>query len=213
VLKELPPHLARELDSVSLTFSLEQFLVNDLPAVQNWQVSAVVHHWADEQDELDDPTEEVIARINLVKGNLTHVSLLSQLDAVEGDLEMVGGVLLDEDGDLADEVADELAGVGSQLLILNSVVLDPRWRGHGVGAYLAGEAIAVLDSDAHCVATYPAPLDGSEGRARSHAVRKLGRVWSSIGFTPFRDGVWVLDPGLVTLSDALERMRLNFGIS
>jgi hypothetical protein len=33
-----------------------------------------------------------------------------------------------------------------------------------------------------------------------------------LAFKPFRDGVWVLDPGLVDRQDAVKRMRGNFGL-
>lgn len=95
---------------------------------------------------------------------------------------------------------------------MNSVTLASRWRGYGIGALLAGEAILALDGDAHCVATYPAPLDGSQGAARERAVRKLQRVWAQIGFEPFEQGVWILDPAMVELQDAVSRLRSNFGL-
>ena len=63
-------------------------------------------------------------------------------------------------------MVERTEGAGSSLLILNSVTLASPWRGYGVGALLAGEAMLALDVDAHCVAAYPAPLDGSQGAAR-----------------------------------------------
>lgn len=205
MLKALPPELASQMNTVSMTYSMEQYLGNDLPAVQEWEVAACA----------SDPNGlaiETIARISLVKGSLLHHDLWSQLDAISGDLEWVGGALLDPDGDLHGDLADSMNGVGSSLLILNSVDVVPGWRGYGVGVYLAGEALLAMDGDAHCVATVPAPMDDSEGEVRQRAIRKLERVWAQLGFEPYRGGAWVLDPGLATLRDAVERMRENFGI-
>jgi hypothetical protein len=69
-----------------------------------------------------------------------------------------------------------------------------------------------LDGDASCIATYPAQLDGSTGAHRTRAVKKLERVWAQLGFEHFSGGVWILDPGLVHLSEAVDRMRTNFGL-
>jgi hypothetical protein len=213
MLRSLPAHLATELESVALEVTLEQFLTNDLPAVQSWDIVAIAHHW-DEIDTSGNHRQERIATINIAIGALTHASLWDQLDSLEGDLSTVGAAVLDlKEGDLRDDLLDQLEGMGSKLLILNSVKLTDRWRGYGVGALLAGEAILALYGDAQCVATYPAPLDGSTGADRARAVKKLERVWAQLGFEAYRDGVWVIDPGLVTLRDSVERMKRNFHLT
>lgn len=193
------------MNTVSMTHSMEHYLGDDLPAVQEWEAAACA----------SDPNGlaiETIARISLVKGSLVHRDLWSQRDAISGDLVWVGGALLDPDGDLHEDLADSTNGVGSNLLILNSVQVAPKWRGYGVGAYLAGEALLSMDGDAQCVATVPAPMDDSEGEAKHRAIRKLERVWAQLGFEPYVGGAWVLDPGLTTLWEADERMRENFGV-
>lgn len=113
-------------------------------------------------------------------------------------------------GDLTAELLERLEGIGSSLLILNSVSLAPAWRGFGVGALLAGEALLTLEGDASCIATYLGPMDGSTGAARSTAVGKLGQVWAALGFRPFTAGVWVLDPAQVALPNAVESLRTKF---
>ncbi|WP_143064612.1 hypothetical protein [Streptomyces colonosanans] len=51
-------------------------------------------------------------------------------------------VLLDpETGFFTDEVSERLEYVGSALLVMDRVTLDPPWRGHGLAAVLACEAI------------------------------------------------------------------------
>lgn len=54
-------------------------------------------------------------------------------------------VLLDpETGSFTDEVSEQLEYVGSALLVMNRVTLDPPWRGHGLAAVLACEVITRL---------------------------------------------------------------------
>jgi hypothetical protein len=211
--KALPADLARRLDSITLSFAMERSLTTDLPAIQNWHVTATAHDWDDRDDE-GDPRPEIVADINIVKGSLEDGSLWLQLDAMAADLEAVAtSVMVPDTGDLRPEVEDLVhAAVGSQLLILNSVTVHEPWRGYGVGALLAGEAILALDGDAQCVATYPAPLDSSEGSDRTRAVAKLQRTWAQIGFKPPDECVWILDPGMEDLGDAVARLGSNFGL-
>lgn len=212
MLKSLPADLAGRIDSISLNFTMERSVATDLPAIENWYVSATAYDW-ERVDELGNAAEETVALINIVKGSLLDGSLWDQLDAIEADLEAVASSVLNpRRGDLLPEVLDRVEGSGSSLVILNSATLSTPWRGHGVGVWLAGEAIEVLANDAHCVVTHPAPLDGSRGKERKLAIRKLQRVWEQLGFTQFDDSVWILDPALIDLQNALERMRSNFGL-
>jgi GNAT superfamily N-acetyltransferase len=205
-----PEQLRGRLQCVSLRFSYEQPLDAELPAVQVWDVDAVESVWEDDGEGA--PIEHSVARMQIVKGSLDDPSLWDQLDAIEGDLEVIGSELLDHRGDLTSDVYDHVSGGGSYLLILNSVRVAPAWRGFGVGVMLAGLALQTLGDDAACVATFPAPLDGSQGKARKEAVRKLEKVWAQLGFQPFGGGVWILDPALVTLNEAVDSQRARFGL-
>jgi len=167
-----------------------------------------------DRDDKGDPRPEIVADINIVKGSSADGSSWQQLDAIEVELETVASSVLNADpGDLRPDVEDLVhSAVGSQLLILNSVTVHEPWRGYGVGALLVGEAILALDGDAQCVATYPAPLDSSEGSDRTRAVAKLQRTWAQIGFKPPDECVWILDPGMEDLGDAVARLGSNFGL-
>lgn len=168
-----PDEVADRLNSVDLHYGFEQHLTTGEPAVQQWWVRAIARDW-ERVDERGEPAEDVVALMHIVKGSLLDPSLWDQLDALEADLEAVASAVLDpEAGDLKEEVEARLLGSGSSLLVLNSVTLGTEWRGHGVGVLLAGMALQVLGTDAVCVATYPAPLDGSEGQARTRAIGKL----------------------------------------
>jgi hypothetical protein len=45
------------------------------------------------------------------------------------------------------------------------------------------------------------------GPRQWQAAAALGRLWSHLGFEPFRNGVHVLDLALVTLDDAIQRLQ------
>jgi GNAT superfamily N-acetyltransferase len=199
-----------KLGSVSLEYSWSQDLDSEAPAVQQWWVSAVYSDW-ETTDERGEPAEETVARMNIVKGALGG-DLFDQLDSIEQDLETVGSAVLDpETGELREAVPQ--SGFGPSLVILNSVELADAWRGRGIGAFLAGVALQALSGDAACIATFPAPLDDSKGEARQRAIRRLEQVWAQLGFEHYRAGVWVLDPALVALDNAVRSMRERFGFA
>ena len=208
-----PDEVAKRIRSVTLHYRSDQELTTEVPGVQQWWVSAVEHDW-ERTDEHGEPAEETVALLHIVKGSLLDPSLWDQLDSLEADLDAVGGTLLDrETGGLRDEVYERLEGTGSSLLILNSVTVSTAWRGHGVGALMAGLALQVLGDHATCIATFPAPLDDAQGQARARAVGKLERVWAQLGFERFGGGVWILDPALVALDNAVDSMKARFRIA
>lgn len=63
-----------------MTFLLEQFLVSDSPAVQNWHVRVETNNW-DQVDDLGAHERTEIARINIVRGSLLEGNLYDELDA------------------------------------------------------------------------------------------------------------------------------------
>ncbi|WP_341927877.1 hypothetical protein [Nocardioides psychrotolerans] len=212
------PTVAREallqrLAHVDLHYRCSKALLDDHPAVQQWWVLAIEQD-SNIVDDAGNPVEREIARISLVRESLWRASLWDELDELEGDLETVASAILNRKrGDLAEELLDRLEGAGSSVLILNSATLAAEWRGHGVGRLLAGVALLALSDGVSCFATYPAPLDGSTGAERDRAILELGQVWARLGFQPFRDGVWVLDPALVTLDNAVTALKSDLGVA
>ncbi|TQC42893.1 hypothetical protein EEB14_46285 [Rhodococcus sp. WS4] len=97
-------------------------------------------------------------------------------------------------------------------MLINRVVLDPAWRGHGgVGRYLTGLAIRHLDHAATCVALHASPFElrdryGSgdvpddEWEAGSVA---LGKLWQTLGFHHHSGHLYVLDPATFALDEAI----------
>ncbi|MGW0828748.1 hypothetical protein [Streptomyces sp. NPDC002845] len=110
-------------------------------------------------------------------------------------------------GHFRDDLDEYAEPFGSGMLLLNSAQLARPWRGFGIGAVLAGKAIARLGAGARGAACYPSPLDRTglaDDAARDRAVSALQRTWSSLGFRPYRDGgVYVLNLATTALSEAL----------
>jgi hypothetical protein len=78
---------------------------------------------------------------------------------------------------------------------------------------LAVTALWTFRHDCCVMACYPSPFeDRDEDRdALSEAdyqvaVEALGKVWAKVGFQPFRNGVWVMDPATTVLGNARQRL-------
>jgi GNAT superfamily N-acetyltransferase len=134
------------------------------------------------------------------------------LDAEEGDLEMVGRVLLDSDG-FREELGEEHEGWAPDLLILNHVQLEPEARGFGLGPLFAALVLEPLLAGARMVACYPAPIGGDQDDlARAAAVAKLGGTWAKAGFQPLRDGVWIIDTAATHYVECWQSLHRSFGL-
>ncbi|MFJ8749935.1 hypothetical protein ACIREO_11445 [Streptomyces sp. NPDC102441] len=125
-------------------------------------------------------------------------------DAESGDLEVIASAVLGRSGHDGYSAAFEKAvthPVGD-LLLLDRVSLDKTWRGFGLGPALAAEAIRRLSGGCCAVAVYPAMGEYPEDREqateayRRQAKKKIAALWESVGFQPFRRGVWLLDTAL-----------------
>jgi len=211
---ELDEQRREHLKHMHLRYGMDRPLVPNFDAggdvAESWYVNTVEERWGDDGDE----TATVdVCQMHLVRAQLEHPDLWDALDAMEADLEMVASTVLDPStGSLADELEERIEPMHDQMLILNSAVLAPEWRGLGIGALLAGMALQTLAPGARLAVTYPAPLNDAEGPARRAATVKLGRVWQQLGFEPFRDGVWVLDLALVGLDQGVAKLRKQFGL-
>lgn len=88
-------------------------------------------------------------------------------------------VLLDPaTGNFTDEVGEVLEYVGSALLVMDRVTLQEPWRGHGLGAVLAMEAMYRLMAGCRAVACSPGVTDLSGNRLKDRA--EWDRVYAKI---------------------------------
>ncbi|MFD9793360.1 hypothetical protein ACFWXK_20705 [Streptomyces sp. NPDC059070] len=85
------------------------------------------------------------------------------------------------------------------LLVLDEVVLARQWRGFGLGPVFAQEAIVRLQGGCRAVACVPGagepPTAGQEPTREEWraACVKIAALWQTIGFEPFKDGVYLRD--------------------
>ncbi|MFF8447732.1 hypothetical protein ACF06Q_08525 [Streptomyces leeuwenhoekii] len=98
--------------------------------------------------------------------------------------------------------------VGSALLVMDRVTLEKQWRGHGLGAALAVEAVHRLMPGCRAVACSPGVTDLRSSRLRDRTEWdrvsvKIARGWERIEFRLYRDNVYLLSP----TSSELEEQR------
>lgn len=90
----------------------------------------------------------------------------------------------------------------------------PAWRGMGgLGRYLAGSGLLMLTDLATCIALRPSPFelhamyaDEVPQAVWAAGVQKLTDLWCSLGAEPARGGNLVIDPTLVHLQEAVDRL-------
>jgi GNAT superfamily N-acetyltransferase len=131
-------------------------------------------------------------------------------------------VLLDpETGSFTDEVSERLEYVGSALLVMDRVTLDPPWRGHGLAAVLACEAITRLMAGCRAVACSPGITDLSSQRLTEKAEwdrvnARIAQGRERLGFRPYRDNTYLLSAASQDLEEqrgALRRHLADLGAS
>ncbi|WP_432112643.1 hypothetical protein [Streptomyces sp. S1] len=136
--------------------------------------------------------------------------------AMEGESEELyetGQALLDPVmGNFTEDASERLPYVGSALLVMDRVALAERWRGHGLGAILATEAIHRLMAGCRAVACSPGITDLSSDRLRNQGEwdrvnAKIARGWERIGFRPYQETVYLLSPASEELEEQRGAMR------
>ncbi|WP_331773326.1 hypothetical protein OG948_59085 (plasmid) [Embleya sp. NBC_00888] len=138
------------------------------------------------------------------------------MEEESADLHRIGCVLLDEEsGDFGERAAEYLEYMGVDLLVMDRVVLDERWRGFGLGPILAAEAIERLSPGTRAVACMPGISDREPDRelGREEWDRVTARItaaWARVGFEAFADGVHLIDPATVVAEEALSVLREDF---
>ncbi|MFD3997445.1 hypothetical protein [Streptomyces sp. NPDC058583] len=115
-------------------------------------------------------------------------------------------------GSFTEDAGGWLPYVGSALLVMDRVTLDEQWRGHGLGAILATEAIHRLMAGCRAVACSPGVTDLSSDRLRNQAEwdrvnAKIARGWERIGFRFYQGTVYLLSPASLELEEQRGAMR------
>ncbi|MDT0616594.1 hypothetical protein [Streptomyces lancefieldiae] len=95
-------------------------------------------------------------RVHLDRGRNAYWAMEEESE----ELYEMAQVVLDPDtGSFTDEVSGGLEYVGSALLVMDRVTLDPPWRGQGLAAVLACEAITRLMAGCRAIACSPGITD------------------------------------------------------
>ncbi|MDT0488176.1 hypothetical protein [Streptomyces doebereineriae] len=167
-----------------------------------------------DQDALDAVQDVAVGRMSFVRVRMFGPDHpFEAMDSYTGDVAGIGEVVLDvAAGDWAPGLQATLGHPVGDLLVMDRVILDPGWRGVGLGPVLAGSAIRRLSQGCAAVACEPGSADGRELTADQHrdVAVKLGQLWQRIGFEPFQDGVHLLDCQLQRTEDLLAEQQGEF---
>lgn len=131
------------------------------------------------------------------------------------ELYEIGSVLLDQNtGNFTDEVDQRLEYMGSDLLVMDRVVLDKEWRGFGLGPILAAEAINRLVPGCRAVTCSPGISDDHGWKPDQaewdRVTARIAAAWERVGFTLYRDNVYLLHPATVVPEERRTALRGEF---
>ncbi|MFF7643006.1 hypothetical protein [Streptomyces canus] len=144
-------------------------------------------------------------RVHLDRGRNAYWAMEDESE----ELYETAQVLLDpQTGSFTSEVGELLEYVGSALLVMDRVTLEPQWRGQGLAAVLGIEAIHRLMPGCRDIACSPGITDLSSQRLRDRSEwarvnAKIDQGWENIGFRLYRDNIYLLSPA----SQDLEEQR------
>lgn len=120
--------------------------------------------------------------------------------------------------ELADELEDRLEPGGNKVVILDRVRLAPAWRGlGGLGRLLTARILQWVCDDPRLVAVQPFPIDLEENKrqddgAFTPAMQQVRRTWASLGFEPFTEKLWVMDPRKSAYHKAVTQISKDLGL-
>ncbi|MFD1827713.1 MULTISPECIES: hypothetical protein [Mumia] len=109
-------------------------------------------------------------------------ALFEALDANSGDLSVIAEELGRHDDHELIRWSD---GPGLGMVIVESVELEPAYRGRDLGVEIVRDALAVMS--AATVVLYPAPIGSKSKRGEE----RLQAYWSRHGFEPLGNGVYI----------------------
>ncbi|MGW0602703.1 hypothetical protein [Streptomyces sp. NPDC002640] len=232
--------LLTSLNRLELRFDSAASLVasdaHDDPATLEWGCRAVLPLWEpDDEEAVADNARLLGPGVSLAQtsqGQRQELTILS-MSGLTLDLWRIGHIyasldsrssdyehfspLFDASGDLGlhSDLEEGLVS-GTHVVIIDRVLIAPAWRGlGGVGRLLIGRMLRWVASQAALVATHPHPIDipVSERDDRATMAREKAVVqhtWRSLGFEPFREDLWVMQPHMSAHDDAVKRLETAF---
>ncbi|MFF6833267.1 hypothetical protein ACFY84_15530 [Streptomyces sp. NPDC012438] len=148
-------------------------------------------------------------RVHLDRG----MNAVRVMEEESEELDEIAQALLDPStGSFTEDASSSLPYVGSSLLVMDKVTLEEPWRGHGLGAILATEAIHRLMAGCRAIACSPGVTDLTSDRLRDKAewdrvTTKIANAWTGIGFRPYQGTVYLLSPASLELEEQRGAMR------
>ncbi|HEX5511727.1 MAG TPA: hypothetical protein VFX41_08425 [Actinomycetales bacterium] len=202
--------LPAPLGHVTLRFVTERPL-SERDGIERWSVEAFVADGGGRDS-------GSLAGLNLVVVDLLRsVDPWAALDSSNDDLAHIGDTVFDMNtGQLSEALDSRIPPSGNRLLILDRVELQPDWRGHNVAALLVAECLDQLRTGCRVALCLPAPLERRAEESDEEyqaSVERMRHVWSQVGFRPFRDGVWLLEPNSGALDESLRNLRSRHGLT
>jgi GNAT superfamily N-acetyltransferase len=155
--------------------------------------------------DMDDEALDAVQDVTVGRMSFARVRMFGPdhpfeaMDSYTGDVSRIGEVVLDVAAGGWEPVFETaLAHPVGDLLVMDRVILEPAWRGFGLGPVLAGAVIRRLSGGCCAVAAelgiaeWPDNAEDVTDAYRARAKEKIGALWESIGFRPFEDGVQLL---------------------
>ncbi|MFC8269497.1 hypothetical protein ACFUIZ_27835 [Streptomyces cinereoruber] len=153
-------------------------------------------------------TEGTVGSITFYRVHLDRgMNTVRVMEEESEELDEIAQALLDPStGGFTEDASSSLPYVGSSLLVMDKVTLDELWRGHGLGAILATEAIHRLMAGCLAIACSPGVTDLSSDRLRNQAewdrvTTKIARGWELVGFRQYQGNVYLLSPASLELEE------------
>ncbi len=202
---------------VAVDYHLERLLEvgPDSDQLDRWIVTLTGLH-ADEDDDVDEPVREPIARAELFGFDPDRHRLLGWdpfdvADAYSADAAAYYEQLFGPDGLALDDLREAFEVPVNRALIVHDVQVLPAERRRGHGALLVADALLTLAGADTAVLAHPAPTDpgvvDADDTVRLRHETANTRFLGALGFTPFRDRLWMLDLALQPSIDALAVRR------
>lgn len=199
------------LPAIELVLSSRRVLGAGPRGIERWTASAVPEGAADDDAGL-------VGRLELLAIDLVRCpDPWAALDASNEDVAHIGETVFDMNtGQLAERFDQRLGRTGTRVLVLDYVELTPQWQDRNVAALLVAESLDQLCGGCRVVLGLPGPLErrpGLDDEEYAEAVRRTQAVWSQVGFVPFEEDVWFLDPHSGRLEASLRSLRARHDLT
>lgn len=207
--------LPAKISDIHLSFSVRRPIIDDgSRGIERWTVSAVANGPESRDGQA---THQPVGELQILIVDLLKCpDPWEALDSSNDNIAHIGETVFDvNSGQLTERLDARLDRVGDRVLVLDRVELQPQWQRHNLAALLAGESLDQLRTGCRVALCFPGPLERFDATDEEHenAAQRMTGVWSQLGFSPFDEGVWLLDPNRRTLDDSRAALRTRHGLT